>query len=346
MAQGRRLVRTAATMAIAMCAAGLITAAGPAVAATATERADSLAQARDDSAVAVNQVINEPLATAKDQDWFRYVISRRDRQVVTLGSLPANYSLAVYRADGTRIASSDHAGKGFERVYFTADPGTYYVRVASTKGSSRAPYRLWWHTLTGQLALQSYRVVAVNRGYSFIVAEFVNTTGSWLHVNSVVVNSLAADGRFLQRDAVSLQQWRVAPYGLLHVSSSLGLPIPPGHDHYQLLATGVVAGPASVSALKAKLGSTVTQNGYRVHTGTVTNTGSTARGGDSDLNGPSVDVTYYNANGTVLGAALTNLARMAPGATVKYRVAAQQSTYWYSPFPAPNRYATSLIAAW
>jgi hypothetical protein len=325
---------------------GLGLAAGPAAALPSPERADTLTQARDDAAIAVGRVVRERLHAATDQDWFRYDITRRGRAVVVLGSVPANYNLAVYRADGSRVARSDHAGKGFERIYFTAVPGTYYVRVASTKGSSRARYRLSVRTLTDTLALQSYTVPAVNSGYPFVVAEFVNTTGKWLRVNSVGLNSIAADGSTLQRDALGLQQWRVAPYGLLHVASSTVLPLPAGHDHYQLAATGTVIGAVSVSALKRTSGPILTQNGYRVHTGKVTNTGSTTRGGE-DPTGPSVNVTYYDADGGILGSSLTNLLdELAPGQTRSYLTIARQSPYWNSPFATPNRYETRLIAAW
>ena len=92
--------------------------------------------------------------------------------------------------------------------------------------------------------------------------------------------------------------------------------------------------------MKLKPGKVVLQDGYLVHTGTVTNTGKTARGGNADPDGPSVNVTYYDANGTILGSSLTNLVnpvppgtlvQIAPGATASYRLLARQSYYWYSP---------------
>jgi hypothetical protein len=344
MAQGRRSARIAATMAVLMGTA-VLGLAGPA-AAVATERADTLGQAQDDTAVGTKQVIKERLHAASDQDWFRYVITQRTRAVVTLGSLPANFNLAVYRADGSRVARSDHARKGFERIYFTATPGTYYVRVASTKGSSSARYRLWLRTLSAPLALQSYSVAAVNSGYPFIVAEFVNTTGKWLRVHDILVNSIAADGRQIHRDALALQQGFVAPYGLMHVASSTGLPKPAGHDHYQVTAVSLLADPGNVSDLKPKPGRIVTEDGYRVHTGTVTNTGTTTRGGDNDSPIPAVDVAYYNANGTIIGTALTGITEVAPGQSVGYRARAQQSPYWQSPFPTPNRFTTKVVLNW
>ena len=55
---------------------------------------------------------------------------------------------------------------------------------------------------------------------------------------------------------------------------------------------------------------------------------------------------YYNRNGTILGTALANIKKLAPGRSVPYRVAARQSIYWKSPFPSANRTSTRLIAAW
>ncbi len=346
MGQRRRSVWMTAVLTVPAALLGLGLSAGSAAASTRPERADTLAQARDDPAIALKQVVRERLSSAQDKDWFRYVITRRGREVVTLGSLPANYNLAVYREDGSRIAVSDHRGKGFERIYFSADPGTYFVRVASTKGSARAPYRLWLRTLKGTLALQSFSVPKINNGYPFIVAEFANTTNAWLRVDFVAMKSVAADGRVLAQDGFSLQQWRVAPYGLLHVSAGSALKLSKAHDHYSLSARTTVIGPVSLAGLKRVSGPIVMKNGYRVHTGTVTNTGSTTRGGDQDNSGVSVDIAYYNPNGTILGTALGNVRQMAPGKTVKYNVVARQSGYWKSPFPKANRYTTRLLAAW
>jgi hypothetical protein len=346
MAQGRASARLAAATAIMLASASLGLMAAPAQAVTSTERADTLAQARDDTAIKAGQVVTERLHSANDKDWFRYVVAERTRAVITLGALPANYSLALYRADGTRVTLSDHSGKGFERIFFTAAPGTYFVRVASTKGAGTAKYRLRLRALSAPLALMSYTVPKINSGYPWVVAEFVNTTGDWLRVNFVSVNSIAADGRTLHRDGTNLTQGRVAPYGLLHVASSTLFPLPAGHDHFQVSATGSPIEPVSLSALKRRSGPTVTRDGYRVHTGTVTNTDSIVRGGEGERHGPSVNVTYYNANGTIIGTQLTNLPTMAPGQTVKYELIARHSYYWNSPFPKPNRYETRLVAAW
>jgi hypothetical protein len=344
MAQGRATVRLAGATAIMLAAVGLST--GSAQAAAASERADTLSQARDDAAIKVGATVSEPLATAGDKDWFRYVIPKRSRAVITLAGLPADYNLAVYRSDGTRIAVSDHPAKGFERIFFTADAATYFVRVASTKGHSSAKYKLRLRTLSAPLALLSFSVPKVNSGYPWVVGEFVNTTDKWQRVDFVAVNSIAADGRILQKDGVNLQQWRVAPYGLLHVASSTSLPLPAGYDHLQLGATIKPLDAVSLSGLKRVSGATVTRDGYRVHTGTVKNTTSVTRGGDDDNSGVSVDVAYYNANGTLIGTALTNVKTMAPGQTVKYSATAKQSEYWVSPFPTPNRYEVRLLAAW
>ena len=274
MSQGRRSVRVTVALALLGLWAGLGLGAGSAGASAGPERADTLAQARDDAAIAVKQVVREQLDSARDKDWFRYVITHSGRAVITLGSLPANYNLAVYRENGSRIAGSDHGGKGFERIYFTAEPGTYFVRVASTRGFSRTPYRLWLRTLSATLALQGFSVPKINNGYPFVVGEFANTTGDWLRVDFVAVNSIAADGRVLKRDGLALQQWRVAPYGLLHVASGTGLKLTADHDHYQLSARASVIAAVSLAGLKRTSGPVVKQHGYRVHTGTVSNSGS------------------------------------------------------------------------
>jgi hypothetical protein len=344
MAQGRALARLAGATAIMLAAVGLST--GSAQAVASSERADTLSQARDDAAIAIGATVSEPLATAGDKDWFRYVVAKPTRAVITLAALPADYNLAVYRSNGTRIAVSDHPAKGFERIFFTAEAGEYFVRVASTKGHSSARYTLRLRSLSATLALLSFTVPTVNSGYPWVVGEFVNTTNAWLRVDFVAVNSIAADGRVLQKDGVNLQQWRVAPYGLLHVASSTALPLPAGHDHYQLSATTKPLDAVSLKGLKRTSGATVTRDGYRVHTGTVKNTSTITRGGDDDPSGVSVDVAYYNANGTIIGTALTNVKTMAPGQTVKYSAIARQSYYWTSPFPKPNRYEVRLLAAW
>lgn len=66
-----------------------------------------------------------------------------------LTSLPANYDLYVYDANGLLLGSSTKSGKSAEKVTLTdAAPGDYYVRVMGVNGAWDAtnPYQLRFNT--------------------------------------------------------------------------------------------------------------------------------------------------------------------------------------------------------
>ncbi len=66
-----------------------------------------------------------------DEDWFRFTLGSKVRTIVTLGNLPVNARLELYKTCGTtRLAVSDRAGVTFEEITQVLAAGTYRVRVS------------------------------------------------------------------------------------------------------------------------------------------------------------------------------------------------------------------------
>ncbi|MBK6826005.1 MAG: T9SS type A sorting domain-containing protein [Chitinophagaceae bacterium] len=72
-----------------------------------------------------------------DVDFYRFVITRAGTITVTLGTLPADYDLRLYR-NNTQVGSSANGGTTGETINYTATAGTYYARVVGFNGSNNA----------------------------------------------------------------------------------------------------------------------------------------------------------------------------------------------------------------
>jgi hypothetical protein len=157
-----RVARLAAALAVAAAATPL-TAAGTAGA--ETDRPNTYAAATR-AAVSPNATaLRSTIDGARDQDWFKFSVTRSTKAAVTLGSLPGNYSLAVYDGTGRRIGLSAHGKTHFERVILSVAPGTYYVRVATQGDWSRTKaYLLRFRPLpAGLVTLDQYAKLTGSR---------------------------------------------------------------------------------------------------------------------------------------------------------------------------------------
>lgn len=65
---------------------------------------------------------------AGDNDYYRFVITTPGTITVTLGTLPADYDVRLYR-NNTQVAISQNGGTTSETINYTATAGTYYARV-------------------------------------------------------------------------------------------------------------------------------------------------------------------------------------------------------------------------
>jgi len=72
-----------------------------------------------------------------DVDFYRFVITTAGTITVTLGTLPADYDLRLYR-NNTQVGSSANSGTTSETINYTATAGTYYARVVGFNNANNA----------------------------------------------------------------------------------------------------------------------------------------------------------------------------------------------------------------
>jgi hypothetical protein len=106
--------------AVGVTALTLLAGAGSPAQAAFTDRPNSLAGAGGTAPLANGGWFRERIHTLTDEDWYRFDVPKPTQVVVTLGGLPADYSLSVFDAAGRRKGGSNFRGRAFERVVFNA----------------------------------------------------------------------------------------------------------------------------------------------------------------------------------------------------------------------------------
>jgi len=217
-----RWMLTAGLIGVTVSTAGLGTA-GPAIAApagisavagTATAPAHSRADARTHAVVPRNSWQHDVLARNSQQNWYRIELTSPGYVYALLGNLPANYNLRLYDAAGPALTKSDHGSLGPESVGRTLGPGTYYLRVASTSGSSASKrYALRVQVVPAgvTIGVLTARVDSTR----LVVGDVVNVSKETLAVSYLDVSFYGSHGKLLRR------------YN--GTSNRLWIPIAPGH---------------------------------------------------------------------------------------------------------------------
>jgi hypothetical protein len=82
-----------------------------------------------------NTDIKGLINTTSDNDYYKFVISTAGTITVTLGTLPADYDLRLYR-NNSQVAISQNDGTVSETINYTATTGTYYARVYGYNGAN------------------------------------------------------------------------------------------------------------------------------------------------------------------------------------------------------------------
>ncbi|HRG82927.1 MAG TPA: T9SS type A sorting domain-containing protein, partial [Chitinophagaceae bacterium] len=73
--------------------------------------------------------------TSSDNDYYKFVITTGGTITVTLGTLPADYDLRLYR-NNTQVGASSNGSTTSETINYTATAGTYYARVFGYNGAN------------------------------------------------------------------------------------------------------------------------------------------------------------------------------------------------------------------
>jgi len=176
--------------------AGLV---GSAATANATAvSAPSLKAARTHKVTTANTVHHDALTSHKKQNWYRFALTSPHYVSVLLGSLPANYNLRLYNDAGAVLGTSDHKGTHFEDVdHKTLSTGTYFVRVASTSGSSSTKYALDIRTVAPSATLG---VLSAHLGtVGDVVGDVVNTSTQWQMLVAADVYYYGSGGKLLKK---------------------------------------------------------------------------------------------------------------------------------------------------
>lgn len=71
-----------------------------------------------------------------DNDYYRFVITQAGTITITLTTLPANYTLALWNSAGSRLVRSQNAGTANETITRTVTAGTYYVQVVGATNAT------------------------------------------------------------------------------------------------------------------------------------------------------------------------------------------------------------------
>lgn len=117
------------------------------------------------------------LSSSADVDWYKFSVTSQLWTQITLAGLTSNYSLDLYSACGTKIATSDRTGSRFEEIYRELPVGQYYVRVRYISGSvnTTMPYGLKFSTLANGVTILSSSSY-LNNGKQVVVGEVLNNT--------------------------------------------------------------------------------------------------------------------------------------------------------------------------
>lgn len=268
-----------------------VTAAGPDVALLATftsDEPDTCASAVSPSPTST--WIREQVGASGDEDWFRFSLSSTRRVVVTLGDLPVDGRLELYKSCSTLLATADHAGSRFEELTRVLAAGTYRVRVtARGDASSTSQYALRFRALAGGLPIKSTTVTRSGTAVR-IVGEVVNNTGSKRGPVTVTATLRSRSGKIVATLRGKAFARKLASGGVT-----------------SFVISGTVPSYASISY---KATSVAPRTSYRLAAGTITyvpgpggtvrETGTIRNNGSSTEASVKVARTWYGDRGEVL----------------------------------------------
>jgi peptidoglycan/xylan/chitin deacetylase (PgdA/CDA1 family) len=283
------------------------------------------------------------IGTSTDVDWYEFSLAAGTRAQVTLGNLPTDYDLRIYRGCTTLVASSTRSGRQFDEVYAHFAAGTYAVKITGYNGAhAAASYALRFRTLAWGTPVLSSTTWTDASGFLHIAGEVLNNTAEprrWLQLDAALLDAAGASvgSAVGYTDVPTLAPWSRSPFEIVTRR-------PTGYDRASLRVCtpngsgGCAAGQATAAALG---GLTVSPSpsfldaaGKRHYVGSVRNDGS----GSAKL--VKAHVTAYDAYGRVAGLAVgsTSPGSLPAGATGTYDLVGAGTA-------APNRSVTRATGA-
>lgn len=291
----------------------------PGASAAGSDRPDSLGGAAAAAASPANRWIQESLTPGGDEDWFRFSMAQPAWALVTLGHLPADYSLALYDAQHRLVGKSNHSGRRFEQLYRSLGAGNYFVRVSSPSGaSSSTPYALNFRPLPAQMVIAEKRNVGDIPGFD-IKGELLNNTSSWRQVRRIHVTWFDRSGNTIGSCDEGVIPGAVAPRQRIEFDIVDGQPNcgkqPSGAAAYSLRIDSAVTSIRRPAGLVMTPTTHVTSTTQRVYRGTLRNTSS------QTMKDIYPTVIEYDSYGRAIAFGYDHIPSLAPGASHSYTMA-------------------------
>ncbi|GAB3241461.1 hypothetical protein GCM10027456_08300 [Kineosporia babensis] len=174
--------------------------AGQAAAASSSGPAHTLSAARKQAPVKQNSWQKAALGSKSQQNWYRLKVAERSYLYAMLGTLPADYNLRLYNDAGKQLNASDKSGTSAESIGRMVNPGTYFLRVASTKGYSKSKkYDLLARVAPASAGVSILTSQFGNLPSSTIVGEIVNASDQWMFADAVDIAYYDAKGKRLRK---------------------------------------------------------------------------------------------------------------------------------------------------
>lgn len=206
-----------------------------AVAGPAPVRADTADSCGTATPIATSTAWTSDMLATGDRDWYRFTLSARRRVIITLGDLPANARLDLYKACSNHLAGSDRPGQGFEELVRMLNPGAYRVRVRPVGTWVQSmPYRLRVRVPPRGVIVLSSSGWNNFPGKPRVVGEVLNNTGRAREDVRVRIRFYDAADRLIRSGVTYARRERFGP-GKRSMFVWPGSTTIPGYDHHEVV---------------------------------------------------------------------------------------------------------------
>jgi glucose/arabinose dehydrogenase len=167
--------------------------------------------------------------TDGDADWYRFTNTSTRSVEITLGDLPVDASLRLYRGCTTLVSTSDRSGTHTEQTIESLKAGTYAVKVTNKGGATNEPYVLRIRRLASGLSVRSATShVEEGAGTLALVGEVWNEYATTRGPITVTAKLYDAEGHLL-----TTRRATTVLYAVSHSRAGFRIDgsLPDGFDH-------------------------------------------------------------------------------------------------------------------